>query len=62
MPGATLSNVRAALQPGAPPDVVGSVGTDVWSRYAKIRIDQRSGRLELVPLASPSPAARGEGY
>jgi len=49
MPGEVLSNVRAALQPSAQPDVIGSVGTDVWSRYAKIRIDQRSGRLELVP-------------
>jgi len=62
LPDALLTDVRAALQPSAPPGLLGGIGTDVWSRYATVRIDQRAGRLELVPLTSPLPAARGEGY
>lgn len=49
LPGAVLANVPAALQPGAPPGLMGGLGTDVWSHYAKVRIDQRARRLELVP-------------
>lgn len=49
LPDAVLTNVPAALQPGAPPGLLGGIGADVWSRYAIVRIDQRDRKVLLAP-------------
>jgi len=44
--GTMLADVRAGLDEDTPPDRLGGLGTDVWSRYA-VRIDLRRMRLEV---------------
>ena len=43
-----IQRPRAALEPNAPADLAGGLGTDVWSRY-RMRLDIGRGRLELAP-------------
>ena len=49
LPDGVVTNVPAALQPGAPPGLLGGLGTDIWSRYATVRVDLPARRLELAP-------------
>ena len=50
--GATLADVRAALDPDAPPDRLGGMGTDVLARYA-VRIDLRRMVMEVKGRVRP---------
>jgi hypothetical protein len=43
-----IQRPRAALQPAAPPGVLGGFGTDVWSRYM-MRLEIGPRTLELAP-------------
>jgi hypothetical protein len=51
--GRTFRNPRAGLQIGAPPGLLGGIGTDIWSRYA-LRLDLPRRRLTLM---APSAAS-----
>jgi hypothetical protein len=46
--GRLFEQTPAGLADGAPPELAGSIGEAVWSRY-RLRLDQRRGRLELTP-------------
>jgi hypothetical protein len=55
--GRTFRDPRAGLQIGAPPGLLGGIGTDIWSRYA-LRLDLPRRRLTLMPLGDAVSAPR----
>jgi hypothetical protein len=54
--GTVVLRPLAGLQSGAPPGLLGGIGTDVWSRYA-VQVDLKRGELMLSP-----PLARRRGW
>ena len=46
--GVLIADAPAGLDPDAPPEILGSIGNDVWSRF-DLRIDPRRKRLTLFP-------------
>jgi len=55
--GRTFRGPRAGLQIGAPPGLLGGIGTDIWSGYA-LRLDLPRRRLTLMPLGAAVSAPR----
>jgi len=47
--GLLFEQIPAGLIPNAPPDLAGSIGEVVWSRY-RMRLDPARGWLELSPM------------
>jgi hypothetical protein len=55
--GRVFRDPRAGLQIGAPPGLLGGIGTDIWSRYV-LRLDLPRRRLTLMPIGAAVSARR----